>query len=211
MPEGADQDEAPGWDAIEAAFLRLYPGQDDPSHWATVFSKRVALGGPEALDGVSAYEAREPAPHWPWLTFGLTELYEKVGEDPERSGWGYELTMRVPARDGEPGTWALHTLQNVANWAHRTERVLRAGQAFDTGKPIVGDEPCDLTGMAFAADSALPPLDTPHGRVELVELIALRPEEAAFAREHGVEELVRAAGRSYTGEFNVLRREPFVG
>src|SRR3712207_6048111 len=91
----SEDDEAPGWEAIEAVFARLYPGQA-PRHWGTVMAQRVQFGGPEALDGVSAYAADEPAPHWHWVTFGLTELYSKVGDDPDWSGWGFELTMRVP-------------------------------------------------------------------------------------------------------------------
>jgi hypothetical protein len=198
-----DEDAAPGWDALEAAFARLYPGQE-PHHWASLMPTRVVFGGPEVIDGFSAYAATDPKPHWHWLTYGLTELYAKDGDDPEWSGWGYELTMRVlRAGEGMPAMWPLQALQTVANWAHRSERVLEAGDFWDTGKPLAGDEPCDLTGMAFAADAELPPLATPHGRVELLQLVCLHPVEAELCARDGVDALLH--GR-FAGDFNVLSR-----
>ena len=89
-------DEAPGWDAITAAMERLYPGQEKPPHLGTDFHARVVFGGPEVIDGFSAYAATEPVPHWHWVTYGLTELYAKESDDPEWSGYGFELTMHVP-------------------------------------------------------------------------------------------------------------------
>ncbi|HEX2086160.1 MAG TPA: suppressor of fused domain protein [Solirubrobacteraceae bacterium] len=203
-------DEAPGWDAIDAALARLYPGQDDPAHWATLPGTRARLGGPEALDGVSAFAASEPAPHWHWVTYGMTELYAKESEDPEWSGWGYELTMRAPRGDEAiPDTWPLMLLKGLANMASRDRRVFRAGDWFDAGSSITG-RPSALTGLAMLADPQLPPLDTPHGRVDFVEVIGLHAREVAYCATRGLDELLRDAGRSYTGEFNVLDREPFV-
>lgn len=50
------------------------------------------LGTKEGIWGVSAY--RLPS-HWFVVTYGLSELYTKVSDDPSTSGWGEELTMRV--------------------------------------------------------------------------------------------------------------------
>ena len=51
------KDESPepvGWDAIDAAFDKMYPGQDNPIHFGTLIPWR--LGGPDPLQGVSAYD-----------------------------------------------------------------------------------------------------------------------------------------------------------
>jgi hypothetical protein len=205
-----DDEEAPGWDAIDAAFEHLYPGRA-PHHWGTDFAARVMLGGPEALDGLSAYRADEPVPHWHWVTYGLTELYDKDSEDAEWSGWGYELTMRVP-RDAElPAPWPIALLQQIANWAHHAKRLLQAGEAFDTGSPIVPDEEgATLTGIGFLADPELPQIETPHGRVDFVQMVGLHPLEIAHWREHGAESFLERAGRPHPSQLNVPSRESLV-
>ena len=43
-----------GWDAIDAAFDKMYPGQDNPIHFGALIPWR--LGGPDPLQGVSAYD-----------------------------------------------------------------------------------------------------------------------------------------------------------
>jgi len=34
-------------------------------------------------------------PHWHIVGYGMSELYAKETDDPEESGWGFELTFRV--------------------------------------------------------------------------------------------------------------------
>lgn len=93
----ATTDAAPGWDAIDAALARLYPGVE-PWHVAPDVPTR--LGGDDPLHGISAYRRDDPVPHWHLVTYGMSELYEKVSDDPDYSGWGFELTLRVVPRRG---------------------------------------------------------------------------------------------------------------
>ncbi len=88
-PETAE-DPAPGWDAITAAFERLYPGQTEPVHYAPIISMR--LGGSDPLDGISVYDGGE---YWHFVTYGFSELYEKESENKEYSGFGMEFTMKL--------------------------------------------------------------------------------------------------------------------
>ena len=44
---------APGWEAIDAEFDRLYPGQE-PAHYATTIESRTMFGGDEYLEGFSS-------------------------------------------------------------------------------------------------------------------------------------------------------------
>ena len=98
-PEGASpsppldeaDDGAPGWDAITAAAAALH-GAAEEVHRAPV--PGPAFGG--GVQGISAYRAPD---HWHFVTYGLSELYDKIGDDPTTSGWGYELTLRTPADD----------------------------------------------------------------------------------------------------------------
>lgn len=48
------EDEAPGWDAIDEAFSRMYPQQKNPLHFATV--QPYILGGSDPLDDISIYD-----------------------------------------------------------------------------------------------------------------------------------------------------------
>lgn len=97
---------ASGWDAISEHVVRFYPNTK-PIHGAP--ERGVALGG--ALDGVSAYQGAE---WWQLVTYGLTEVFVKERDDPKVSGWGYELTMRIPRTEGDPPEWPFGVLLSLA-------------------------------------------------------------------------------------------------
>lgn len=46
----SDPEWAPGWDAIDEAFDKIYPGQK-PAHFGTDLMARASLGGNSYLDG----------------------------------------------------------------------------------------------------------------------------------------------------------------
>lgn len=161
---------AVGWDAITAALEGVY-GDIEPIHRAPVAGP--ALGG--GVQGISAYAAEG---HWHLVTYGLTELYEKKSDDLDRSGWGYELTIRVAAGSREPPPWAFELLERVARQTQRNATVFAPGHRIDAGSPIDGAEsPC--TGLAFALDPQLGTIDTPHGRVDFLQLVAITSQELA--------------------------------
>ena len=64
--------ETPGWDAIDEEAKRIYPGQDNPKHYAALIKWR--FGGPDPLDGISIFDGGD---YWHFVTYGLSELYEK--------------------------------------------------------------------------------------------------------------------------------------
>ncbi len=70
----------------------LYHGQT-PKHYGTLID--YELGGPDPLRGISAYKRAEPIPHWHFITYGFSELYEKKSSNKTVSGWGFELTLRL--------------------------------------------------------------------------------------------------------------------
>ncbi|WP_423371702.1 suppressor of fused domain protein [Burkholderia sp. LMG 32019] len=178
---GADDDAAPGWDAIDGALARLYPGQE-PKHYGTLIKWR--LGGPDPLDGLSVWKRAEPVPHWHFVTYGLSELYAKESDDPAVSGFGFELTMRVAsaAGDEEPPRWVFSFLQNLARY------VFQSGNAFDDGHwmtangPIALDSGTQLCSMGFAFDPELPAIDTPHGRLAFLQIVGLTLDEERAAK-----------------------------
>lgn len=165
----ADVD-APGWDAIDAALAKLYPGIE-PFHVAP--GAGPYLGG--GVQGISAYAAEG---HWHLATYGLSELYVKESTDPETSGFGYELTLRIPRSEEEsrPPDWPFLLLERVAlTQLEGTD--YRAGSRLHVGGPIDG-EASPLTVLAFTADPQLGTIETPNGRLEFLQLVGVTEEQA---------------------------------
>ena len=79
-----------GWDAITETFNRLYPDQKNPLHYAAMIKWR--FGGNDPLDGISIYDGGN---YWHFVTYGLSELHEKVSENAEYSGYGMEFTLKL--------------------------------------------------------------------------------------------------------------------
>ncbi|HEU0130784.1 MAG TPA: suppressor of fused domain protein [Mycobacteriales bacterium] len=170
-------DEAPGWDAIDAALRPLY-GDTEPAHVG--YGLAPPLG--EDLQGCSAYDA---GGHWHFVTYGLSALYVKEeGEDPDLSGWGIELTFRLARGDETaPPTWAYLLLNKLARYVNSSGRVFAPGHSLDGGGAITGhpaDEgapPTALTGLAFAVDPRLGRIGTPHGEVTFVQVVGVTADE----------------------------------
>ncbi|MGH8080076.1 MAG: suppressor of fused domain protein [Lysobacter sp.] len=178
-PEGesaVSEDRAPGWDAINQALNRIYPRQA-PKHFGTVIG--FALGGNDPLPGISAYKRITPVPHWHFITYGFSELFEKQSEDREVSGYGFELTLRLsdPDDSDEPPDWALNFLQNLARYVFETGHAFHAGHYLNANGPIAADSDSAIRSVAFAHDPELPPMDTENGRVEFLQAIGLTNEE----------------------------------
>ena len=123
-------DSAPGWDAIDAALAARY-GDQEPRH--------VGSGAPPpcpAPAGCSAYAADG---HWHYVTYGLSELFEPIPEaNPEVSGWGFELTMRVPRDGDEPPAWPFRMLDEIAQYVNDSRAVLAPGHRIDFRQPVTG-------------------------------------------------------------------------
>ncbi|HEY7132400.1 MAG TPA: suppressor of fused domain protein [Candidatus Limnocylindrales bacterium] len=165
---------APGWRAIDRTFDRLHDSK--PMHWGTVVRWRT--GGPDPLDGISAYRADEP-PHWHYVSYGLSELYAKESDDAELSGWGFELTFRL-ARDpaaAEAPIWAAGMLQNLARYVFESGNVLSPGDHMDLHGPIGPTSGTAIRAVLFAADAQVEPIDTPNGRIAFVQVVGVTIDE----------------------------------
>ena len=115
-------DWAPGWDAIDAAFAKLYP-EAEPVRFESELHDRAALGGEEYLDGFAVYDTGKGYQHI--VTYGLSELYPSMAAfGSEYSKRGYELTLKVRESYAETGTWALDLLAQLA--AHYSPRRWRS-------------------------------------------------------------------------------------
>ncbi|GIQ63893.1 hypothetical protein PACILC2_24610 [Paenibacillus cisolokensis] len=168
----SEEANAAGWDAIERAMSKIY-GDQEPKHYGTLIP--YMLGGRDPLDGISAYKAERPYPHWHFVTFGFSELYDKESDDPERSGYGFELTFRLARGEAEeePPAWAMNLLQNMGRYVFKSGNVFRNGDYLDANGPICLGADTKLTALAFVRDPELPALDTPNGQVEFLQMVGI--------------------------------------
>lgn len=177
MSDADDTVSTDGWDAIDGALARIY-GDAEPMHWGTVIKFR--LGGPDPLDGISAYPRTEPVPHWHFVSYGLTELYDKESDNADESGWGFELTFRLvrdPA-DTEPPVWVASMLQNLARYVFSTGNWFDDGHHMNINGPIaVSREDSAIRAIAFTVDPELGAIDTPHGAMKFLQVVGLTLDE----------------------------------
>jgi hypothetical protein len=171
--------EAPGWAAIDRAMGMVHPGVV-PHQFAS--KTAYDLDSPSPLPAVSVYEGTRPD-HWHYVTHGLTELFEKTSADPDVSGFGYELTLRLPRHPHEeqPPVWPIRLLQGIGHYVLSGHGSLDTGHVIDLGGPLCpaaeGSEPTRLQGVVCVPDPALSKMETPHGSVLFLLLFGLTPEE----------------------------------
>ncbi len=187
-PEPTDAT-APGWDAIDR-HLEAHYGEVEPQHWGTAIGYR--LGGPDPLDGTSAYRNDGPPAHWHYVSYGLSELFAKESEDLERSGWGLELTFRLAhgPDEGEAPIWPVNFLQNLARYIFDSGNVLWPGHHLNVNGPIAVEERTDLEAAVFVEDPELGAIDTPHGSVRFVQVVGITLDELDALRRWNTNAMV---------------------
>lgn len=159
--------------------------------------------GPPPLAEVTAHRVGAPA-HWHLVTYGLSELDEpeeaelavpEPDEDDEAlSGWGFELTLRVPDTGEEP-LWAVELLTNLAAYVWSSGHPFAAGHHLDLRGPMRIGEQTDLTAAAIVLDPVLDILDGPFGTVEFLQVVGLTADELELCRAWNTEAVVDLLAR----------------
>ena len=174
------EDAAPGWDAIDSRLEEVY-GSKEPRHWATLH--KAMLGGPDPLDGISAYESNAGGiSHLHFCTYGYSELYyneEAVGK--YCSGFGFEMTFRLasPLPPTEEPSWVLNLLQNLARYVFNSGKWFEEYHWIPANGPIRLESDTDIVGLAFTLDPELQAIETPHGTVEFIQAFGITSAELA--------------------------------
>ena len=123
-PSGpGDGQDAPGWAAIDDALARLYPDQV-PHQFASQRAYEPDAESP--LPAIAVYEARRPD-HWHFVTYGLSELFDKSSADPEVSGFGFASGFHI----------AYVTMQEFARAASIFPIVFLEDKDKDEFRPVV--------------------------------------------------------------------------
>lgn len=201
--EQREEVQAAGWDAIAKECERVYPGKLR-EHYGTLL--KWMLGGKDPLDGIDLYDGGD---YWHFVTYGMSELYEKESDDQEFSGYGMEFTFRLKKDNYEDEKGELMCicgiLQSLARLTYIQGEIFNPWEYVYTGQTqgIDVQTKSNITGFITVPDSKLQTLDSPNGKVEFVEFIGVTDREL-LAIQHGettVQELFTALG-SETTDYN---------
>lgn len=183
--ENESNPSSPGWDAIDRALAPRYAGVE-PKHFGTLVSHR--LGGPDPLEGISAYLRSDPVPHWHFVTYGFTELFGKEWDDHEVNGFGFELTLRLTRKldETEPPAWVAHFLQNLARYVFRSGNEFASGHHLHCNGPIALAEQTALVAVLFTTDPELGEFTCELGRARFLQVVGITEDELHAAQSWNV-------------------------
>ena len=170
--------ESYGWDSITAEFERIYPGQKDPKHYGTIIS--WDLGGNDPLRGISIYDDKDCL-HF--VSYGLSELYEKKSENPDVSGYGMELTFRLKKdcykNEENEIKCICGILQSIARITFTKGEIFMPYEYIYTGQKtgIDSERKSAITGFITVPDVKANSIETKNGKVDFTELVGVKDVE----------------------------------
>ncbi len=186
-----DEEYSPGWQAIDDAFEKLYPGQN-PDHFGTVITSRAIFGGDEYLDGFSIYNSPKGYKHL--VTYGMTVLYgDEDAFGGEWNGWGYEMTIKLKEKDSESCMWAIDMMSNLARYTYKTERFFEANQYVKgSGTSLHIGTDSLITALLLVNDTEAEPQTSVYGKTEFIQLVGITEAElgAIMADKNNIPELI---------------------
>jgi len=176
VPQQPIEPESPGWAAIDRALAHTHPSAEQ-LHYRPVLP--AVIGGEDPLEGISVVPCDRGTPHWHFVTYGFSDLHDKTSDDPEQSGFGFELTFRLRRGDEqEPPPWAYNVLQNLARYVFRTGNPFGIGHHVPLNGPIALGVDTEIHSVAFALDPELGEIQTPFGKVEFLQMVGITRDEA---------------------------------
>ena len=171
-----DENYSPGWQAIDDAFEKLYPGQK-PDHFGTLITSRAMFGGEEYLDGFSIYTSPKGYKHL--VTYGMTVLYgDEEAFGGEWNGWGYEMTMKLREDSTENCKWAIDMMSNLARYTYKTERFFEPNQFVKgNGTSLHIGEDSMITALLIVSDTEAETQMSVYGKTEFLQLVGITESE----------------------------------
>ena len=190
-----------GMDAIDKEVEGVYPNESLYTNYVPMI--RWELGGPDPLDRVTIYDGGD---YYKYVTYGLTELYDKESKDQTKSGFGMEFTFKLKkdAYKDEEGELknVVGVLQTLAKATIVDGEIFNPYEYIYTGQTEVMDteQKSNIIGFITVPDTELQSLVTPYGRVDFLALIGITAEELQAIRnkEITVQELYEKLGTDVT-------------
>lgn len=167
-----------GWDAITDACEKIYPTQKNPKHYGTLVNWK--FGGNDPLEGISIYDGGD---YWHFVTYGLSELYEKESDNKDISGYGMEFTFKLKKDKYEDEEAEIKCicgiLQSIARLTFINGEIFNSYEYLYTGQTQGIDVKMEsnITGFITILDKELKEIITPNGRIKFVEFIGVTNNE----------------------------------
>ena len=190
-----------GWDAITNLCNKIYPNQENPKHYGTLISWK--LGGNDPLKGISIYDSGD---YWHFITYGLSELYEKESAIKDVNGYGMELTFKLKKDNYENEENEIKCicgiLQSIARITFTKGEVFNSYEYLYTGQTegIDCNRKSNITGFITVPDDKFHEINTQNGKVNFVEFIGVTDNElkAIQRKQITVKELYKKIGSDVT-------------
>lgn len=192
---------APGWDAITELCDEVYPNQKNPKHYGTLISWQ--FGGNDPLLGISVYDGGD---YWHFITYGLSELYEKESDIKDISGYGMEFTFKLKKDNYENEENEIKCvcgiLQSIARITFTKGELFNTYENLYTGQTegIDCNRKSNITGFITVPDNKFHEINTPNGKVCFVEFVGATDNElkAIQNKQIRVKELYEKIGSDVT-------------
>lgn len=190
-----------GMEAIDKEVESVYPS--NTLHTNYVALERWDLGGTEPLDRVTIHDGGD---YYKYVTYGLTELYDKESKDKTKSGFGMEFTFKLKKavfKDEEKELKnVVGVLQTIARSTILNGEIFKPYEFVYTSQTEVMDteQKSNISGFIIVPDKELESLDTPYGRIDFLAFIGVTKEELLAIRkqEITVKELYEKLGTDVT-------------
>ncbi len=166
---------APGWAALDTACATVHPGAL-PHQFTSATAYDLDSRNP--LPAVCVWETLDR--QWHYVTYGLSELFEKASPRADISGFGFELGLRLRRDIGaqRPPMWPLALLQGIGHYIMSGHGELDSGHIVGLGGPLAaGEAPSLLEGVVCVPDPQLGKVDTAFGSVLFLLLVGLTGDE----------------------------------
>lgn len=176
-----------GWDAITEECERKYKGQN-PQHFGTLI--KWNFGGNDPLDGISVYDGGD---YFHFVTYGLSELYEKESENKDISGYGMEFTFKLKKDNYENEEDEIkcicNILQSIARLTFTKGEIFKPYEFLYTGQTqgIDAKMKSNITGFITIPDTVFNPIDTPNGKLIFVEFIGVTNDELLAVKDKNID------------------------
>lgn len=154
-------------------------------------------------DGISIYDGGD---YWHFVTYGLSELYEKENRNKKISGYGKEFTFKLKKGDYEDEEAEIRCicgiLQAIARITFNSGERFKAYEYLYTGQTQgIDTKQCsNITGFITIPEKDVPSIMTPNGKVDFAAFIGATDAElkALQAKETTVAALYEKLGTDVT-------------